>query len=55
MNSAHFDDSKSSSREGGRLELISETDSTQAILKAEGSAVSVKLANKDGKQQLIKP
>jgi hypothetical protein len=41
--------------QGAGLGLIGETDSTQAILKAEGSEASVKLANKDGRQQLIKP
>jgi hypothetical protein len=38
--------------QGAGLGLVGETDSTQAILKAEGS---LKLANEDGKQQLIKP
>ena len=41
--------------EGSGLGLLGETDSTQLILKSEGSDASVKLANKDGKQQLIKP
>ena len=41
--------------EGAGLGLIGETDSTQLILKAEGSESSVKLRNKDGKEQLIKP
>jgi len=41
--------------QGAGLGLIGETDSTQAILKAEGADSSLKLAHKDGKQQLIKP
>ncbi|HEY3134893.1 MAG TPA: hypothetical protein VGL29_02465 [Blastocatellia bacterium] len=41
--------------QGAGLGLVGETDSTQAILKAEGAEGSLKLANKDGKQQLIKP
>ena len=41
--------------QGAGLGLIGETDSTQVVLKAEGPNASVKLADKDGKQQLIKP
>jgi len=41
--------------QGAGLGLVGETDSTQVILKAEGSDASVKLTSKDGKQQLIKP
>ena len=41
--------------QGAGLGLLGETDSTQLILKAQGSDASVKLANKDGKQQVIKP
>ena len=41
--------------EGAGLGLIGETDSTQLILKAEGANSSVKLQNKDGKQQILKP
>lgn len=43
------------SEKGGGLGLIGETDTTQLIMKAEGAEASVKVANKDGKQQLIKP
>jgi hypothetical protein len=39
--------------EGAGLGLIGETDSTQLILKAEGSNSSVKLQDKEGKQQII--
>jgi len=41
--------------EGAGLGLIGQTDSTQLILKAEGSNSSVKLQDKEGKQQIIKP
>ena len=41
--------------EGAGLGLIGETDSTQALLKAEGANSLLKLSNKDGRQQLIKP
>ncbi|HKA19084.1 MAG TPA: hypothetical protein VKN18_12410 [Blastocatellia bacterium] len=41
--------------EGAGLGLIGETDSTQLILKAEGANSSVKLQNKDGRQQILKP
>jgi hypothetical protein len=41
--------------QGAGLGLVGETDSTQVILKAEGAESSLKLANKDGKQQMIKP
>ena len=41
--------------EGAGLGLIGETDSTQALLKAEGANSLLKLTNKDGRQQLIKP
>ena len=40
---------------GAGLGLIGETDSTQLILKAEGANSSVKLQNKDGRQQILKP
>ena len=43
------------SAEGAGLGLIGETDSTQLILKAEGANSSVKLQNKDGRQQILKP
>jgi hypothetical protein len=41
--------------EGGGLGLIGETDSTHLLLEAEGATSSLKLTNKDGRQQLIKP
>ena len=41
--------------EGGGVGLIGETDTTHILLKAEGANSALKLTNKDGKQQLIKP
>jgi len=41
--------------EGAGLGLIGATDSTQLILKAEGANSSVKLQNKDERQQILKP
>ncbi len=41
--------------QGGGLGLIGETDTTHALLQAEGTDALLKLTNKDGKQQLIKP
>jgi hypothetical protein len=41
--------------EGGGLGLIGETDTTHVLLEAEGAVSSLKLTNKDGRQQLIKP
>ena len=41
--------------EGGGLGLIGETDTTHALLQAEGANSLLKLTNKDGKQQMIKP
>jgi hypothetical protein len=41
--------------QGGGLGLIGETDTTHALLEAEGPDCSLKLTNKAGKQQLIKP
>jgi len=41
--------------EGGQLGLIGETDTTHLLLEAEGPDSSLKLTNKAGKQQLIKP
>ena len=43
------------SEQGGALGLIGASDSTQVVLKAEGTDSSLILANKDGQQQLIKP
>jgi hypothetical protein len=41
--------------EGAGVGLVGETDTTQAILKADGPDSSLKLADKNGKQQIIKP
>ena len=41
--------------EGGGLGLVGGTDSTQLTLKADGPDTSIKLQNKAGKQQMIKP
>jgi hypothetical protein len=43
------------SEEGGGLGLIGASDTTHIILKTEGTDSSLKLANKDGRQQIIKP
>ena len=41
--------------EGGGLGIVGETDTTHALLEAEGPDAWLKLTNKAGKQQLIKP
>jgi len=41
--------------EGGGVGLIGDTDITHALLEAQGPDVLLKLTNKAGKQQLIKP
>lgn len=41
--------------EGGAVGLIGENDGTHALLEAKGVDTSLKLTNKAGKQQLIKP
>jgi hypothetical protein len=41
--------------QGAGLGLIGETDTTHALLQAEGPDALLKLTNKAGKQQLIKP
>ena len=41
--------------EGAGLGLIGDTDETQVILKTDGTDSTLKLQNKDGRQQLIKP
>jgi hypothetical protein len=41
--------------EGGGLGLLGETDSTHVLLEAEDAVSSLKLTNKAGRQQLIKP
>ena len=43
------------SEQGGGLGLGGESDPTYVLLKAEGADTSLKLTNKDGRQQLIKP
>jgi hypothetical protein len=41
--------------EGGGLGIVGETDTTHALLQADGPDALLKLTNKAGKQQLIKP
>jgi hypothetical protein len=41
--------------EGAGLGLGGESDPTYAMLKAEGTETSLKLTNKDGREQLIRP
>ncbi len=43
------------SEQGGGVGLIGETDTTHVLLEAKGPDTSLKLTNKAGKQQLIKP
>ena len=43
------------SEQGAGLGLGGESDPTHIVLKAEGADTSLKLTNKDGRQQLIKP
>jgi hypothetical protein len=43
------------SEQGGGLGLIGEYDTAHVILQAQGADSSLKLANKDGRQQFIKP
>ena len=43
------------SEQGAGLGLIGETDSTYVVLQADLGETSLKLTNKDGHQQLIKP
>jgi len=43
------------SPQGGVVGLIGDTDTTHALLEAEGPNCSLKLTNKAGKQQLIQP
>lgn len=40
---------------GAGLGLIGETDSTHVLLRAEGADTSLKMTNKDGRLQLLKP
>jgi hypothetical protein len=41
--------------DGGGLGLVGDSDTTQVVLQAEGSESSLKLKNKDGKEQLLSP
>jgi len=41
--------------EGAGLGLIGDNDTTHALLEAQGTSTQLKLTNKDGHQQLIKP
>ncbi len=43
------------SEQSAGLALVGEADATHVVLKAEGTESSLKLANRDGRQQLIKP
>jgi hypothetical protein len=43
------------SEQGSALGLIGASDSTQVLLQAEGTESSLKLTNKDGRQQQVKP
>lgn len=43
------------SEQGGGLGLIGAHDTAHALLQAEGAGSSLKLTNKEGRQQLIKP
>jgi hypothetical protein len=43
------------SEQGAGLGLVGDSDSTQVVLQAESTDSSLKLTNKDGRQQLIKP
>jgi hypothetical protein len=43
------------SEQGGGLGLVGVSDSTHIILKAEGADSSLKLTNKEGREQIIKP
>jgi hypothetical protein len=43
------------SAQGGVLGLVGDNDATQILLNAEGAETLLKLTNKDGRQQLVKP
>jgi len=43
------------SERGSGLGLAGDSDPTHVVLKAEGTGASLKLTNKDGREQLIKP
>jgi hypothetical protein len=43
------------SAQGGAIGLVGDNDATQILLNAEGAETSLKLADKNGRQQLLKP
>jgi hypothetical protein len=43
------------SEQGAGLSFVGDSDATQVLLAADGTDSSLKLTNKDGRQQLIKP
>jgi hypothetical protein len=43
------------SEQGAELGFVGDSDTTQAHLAADGPNASLKLMNKDGKQQMVKP
>ena len=43
------------SEKGGALSFVGDNDATQVLLAADHTDSSLKLTNKDGKQQIIKP
>ncbi|MBI2817244.1 MAG: hypothetical protein HYX72_09920 [Acidobacteria bacterium] len=43
------------SHQGGGIGFVGDTDSTYVVWKAEGTESSLKLTNKDGREQVIKP
>src|SRR5262245_34052625 len=43
------------SEQGGGLGIVGASDTTHIILQAEGADSSLKLKNKDGREQLLKP
>jgi hypothetical protein len=45
----------SASEDGAGLSFVGDSDTTQVLLEANGPNASLKLANRDGKQQLLKP
>jgi hypothetical protein len=43
------------SEQGGGLGLVGDSDTTHVVLQAEGTDSSLKLTNKNGREQVIKP
>jgi hypothetical protein len=43
------------SEQGAGLSFVGDSDATQVLLEADGTDSSLKLRNKDGRQQLVKP